>query len=144
MVNISKTKRNFIGLNTLFTILIAALGAIILHFAMPGHYFGGYPFIPVYFYLFGLFSIYMFDACRRHAPQRMLLLYLAIKMIKMILSLVLVLIYCLAVREEARAFLLTFISFYLIYLIFETWFFFTFEMNLKQKKKNKKKNETVV
>lgn len=143
-MNISKTKRNFIGLNTLFAIISATLGAIILHFALPGHYFGGYPFIPVYFYLFGLFSIYMFDACRRHAPQRMLLLYLAMKMIKMILSLILVLIYCLAVREEAKAFLLTFISFYLIYLIFETWFFFSFEMNRNQKKKNKKKNETVV
>ena len=85
----------------------------------------------------------MFDACRRHAPQRLLLLYLAMKMIKMILSLILVLIYCLAVREEARAFLLTFISFYLLYLIYETWFFFSFEVNLKRKKKNKNKNETV-
>ena len=85
----------------------------------------------------------MFDACRLHAPQRMLLLYLAIKMVKMILSIILVLIYCLAVREEAKAFLLTFISFYLIYLIFETWFFFSFEVNRKLKKKNKKKNETV-
>ena len=143
MVNISKTKRNFIGLNTLFAILSGAAGALILHIAQPGHYFGGYPFIPVYFYIFGLFSIYMFDACRRHAPQKMLLLYLAMKMMKMILSLILLLIYCLAVREEARAFLLTFISFYLLYLIYETWFFFSFEVNLKRKKKNKNKNETV-
>lgn len=143
MVNISKTKRNFIFLHTLFAVISAALGAVILHFALPGHYFGGYPFIPIYFYFFGLFSIYAFDTCRRHAPQRMLLLYLATKMIKMILSLILVLIYCLAVREEARAFLLTFILFYLIYLVFETWFFFSFELNQKRKKKNKKKNETV-
>ena len=106
-----------------------------------GHYFGGYPFIPVYFYIFGLFSIYMFDACRRHAPQKLSLLYLAMKMIKMILSLILLLIYCLAVREEAKAFLLTFISFYLLYLIYETWFFFSFEVNLKRKKKNKNKNK---
>ena len=83
----------------------------------------------------------MFDACRLHAPQKMLLLYLAIKMVKMILSIILVLIYCIAVREEAKAFLLTFISFYLIYLIFETWF--SFEVNQKRKKQNKKKNETV-
>ena len=131
-MNISKTKRNFIGLNTLFAILSAGVGAVILHVALPGHYFGGYPFIPTYFYLFGLFSIYMFDACRQHAPQKMLLLYLAIKMVKMILSIILVLIYCLAVREEAKAFLLTFISFYLLYLIYETWFFFSFEVNLKQ------------
>lgn len=141
MVNISKTKRNFIGLHTLFGILSAGLGAIILHIALPGHYFGGYPFIPIYFYLFGLFSIYMFDACRRHAPQKMLLLYLAMKMMKMILSMMLLLVYCLAVREEAKAFLLTFISFYLVYLIFETWFFFSFEVN--RKKKNKTYNETV-
>ena len=128
MVNISKTKRNFIWWHTLFAVISGALGAVI---------------IPIYFYFFGLFSIYAFDACRRHAPQRMLLLYLATKMIKMILSLILVLIYCLAVREEARAFLLTFILFYLIYLVFETWFFFSFELNQKRKKKNKKKNETV-
>ena len=48
MVNISKTKRNFIALNTLFAILSGAAGAVILHIALPGHYFGGYPFIPVY------------------------------------------------------------------------------------------------
>ena len=131
-MNISKTKRNFIWWHTLFAVISGALGAVILHFALP-----------IYFYFFGLFSIYAFDACRRHAPQRMLLLYLATKMIKMILSLILVLIYCLAVREEARAFLLTFILFYLIYLVFETWFFFSFELNQKRKKKNKKKNETV-
>lgn len=143
MVDISKTKRNFIGLHTLFGILSAGLGAVILHVALPGHYFGGYPFIPIYFYLFGLFNIYMFDACRRHAPQKMLLLYLAMKMMKMILSMMLLLVYCLAVREEAKAFLLTFISFYLVYLIFETWFFFSFEVNRKRKKKNKTYNETV-
>ena len=86
MGNISKTKRNFIALHTVYAILSAVLGAVILHFALPGHYFGGYPFIPVYFYIFGLFSIYMFDACRLHAPQKLLLLYLAIKILKMILS----------------------------------------------------------
>lgn len=143
MVNISKTKRNFIALHTLFAILSAGVGALILHVALPGHYFGGYPFIPAYFYLFGLFSIYMFDACRRHAPQRLSLLYLAIKMVKMILSLILLLMYCIAVREEAKAFLLTFISFYLIYLLFETWFFFSFEVNRKRKKKNINKDETI-
>ena len=125
------------------SLISRALGAVILHFALPGHYFGGYPFIPIYFYFFGLFSIYAFDACRRHAPQRMLLLYLAIKMIKMILSLILVLIYCLAVREEARAFLAD------VYLVLfdisdiRNLVLLLFELNLKRKKKNKKKNETV-
>ena len=49
MVNISKSKRNFIWWHTLFAVISGALGAVILHFALPGHYFGGYPFIPIYF-----------------------------------------------------------------------------------------------
>ena len=65
MVNISKTKRNFIWWHTLFAVISGALGAVILHFALPGHYFGGYPFIPIYFYFFGLFSI----LCFRHLPS---------------------------------------------------------------------------
>lgn len=142
MINISKTKRNFIGLLTLFTVLSGLAGALILHEALPGHYFGGYPFIPVYFYLFGLFGIYMFDACRRHSPQKLVLLYMGMKVIKMVLSIFLLLIYCIAVHEEARAFLLTFILFYLLYLIYEMWFFFSFEVN-RERKKNKNKNETV-
>ena len=44
-MNISKTKRNFICWHTLFAVISAALGAVILHFALPGHYFGGYPFL---------------------------------------------------------------------------------------------------
>ncbi len=139
MVNISKTKKNFIGFLTLYTFLSGVGGFIILNQMLPEHYFGGYPFIPIYFYLFGLFAIYMFDACRRYAPQKMLLLYLAIKVMKMILSVLFLIVYCVAVREEAKLFLLSFIVFYLLYLIYETWFFFSFEMN--QKLKKKKRNE---
>lgn len=49
---------------------------------------------------------------------------------------IVMLVYCVAVREEARAFLLTFIANYLIYLIYDSWFFFTFEANRKLKKKS--------
>lgn len=139
MINISRTKRNFIGLLTLFTVLIGGVGAFILHEAFPGHYFGGYPFIPIYFYFFGLFSIYMFDVCRYHAPQKMLLLYLGIKVLKMLLSILLVLIYCIIVGKGNKVFLLTFMIFYMSYLIYETWFLFSFEINLKRKKKNNNK-----
>ena len=144
-MNISKTKRNFIGLLSLFTIISGISGAVVLHKALPGHYFGGYPLIPVYFYLFGLFNIYMFDTCRRHAPKKLLLLYLAMKVMKMLLSLMLLVVYCVIVREEARAFLLTFIAFYLMYLIYETWFFFRFELNRNRilKNKNNKNDETI-
>lgn len=104
-----------------------------MHYALPGHYFGGYPFIPVYFFLFGFFEISMFDACRKHVPHKMVLLYLAMKMMKMLFSILFLLVYCIAVREEAKLFLLTFIIYYIVYLIYESWFFFTYEIGKKQK-----------
>ena len=61
MVNISKTKRNFIGLNTLFAILSAGVGAVI-YTLLPGHYFGGYPFIPIIF-LSVWFVQYLYVRC---------------------------------------------------------------------------------
>lgn len=132
MMNLSKTKRNFIGLLTLLTLVSAGAGAMILRGALPEYYFEGYPFIPIYFYILGLLSMYIVDAYKRFTPQKVLLLYMAMKVMKMILSLVLILIYCLIVDEQIKAFLLTFVSFYLVYLIVETWFFFA--MNWKRKK----------
>lgn len=142
-MNMTRTKRNFIDLHTLFAIVSSVAGVIVFETALPGQYFGGYPFVPLYFYLFGVFSIYMFDICRRRAPQKMLLMYLAVKVMKMLVSTILVVAFSLAFRQDAKVFLLTFVSFYLLYLVFETWFFFTFELNRKLKKKNKNENEKI-
>lgn len=103
-----------------------------MHEAFPGHYFGAYPFIPVFFYLFGLAGIYVFDACRRKAPQRLPKLYLVMKVLKLLLSTLLLLLYCVAVGVEV-AVLFTFLAFYLLYLIYDTWFFFSLEKKMKKK-----------
>lgn len=131
-MNLSKTKRNFIGLLTILTLVSAGAGAMILNRTLPEYYFEAYPFIPVYFYILGLLSLLMFDAYKRFPPQKVLLLYMAMKVMKMILSLILILIYCMIVHEEIKSFLLTFVSFYLVYLIVETSFFF--KMNGVRKK----------
>ena len=120
-MSINLTKRKYLLYLTLITLLLSGVGGVTYFSLVPEHYFGGYPLIPVFFYIFGVFNIYMFDACRRFAPEKMLLLHL----------------------EEAVAFLLTFIVNYLIYLVFETSFFAGYELNKKRQKKNKTKNETV-
>lgn len=61
-MDISKTKRNFISSLTLFTVLSGGIGALILYKALPGHYFGGYPFIPAYFY----FLVCLLSICSMH------------------------------------------------------------------------------
>ena len=142
-MSISRTKRKYLLYLTLLTLMLGGVGGFTYFSLIPEHYFGGYPLIPVYFYLFGVFNIYMFDACRKYAPDKMLLLYLAMKVLKMILSIIVLVVYCIVVHEEARAFLLTFIANYLLYLMFETSFFARYELNKKRLKKNKIKDETV-
>ena len=72
-------------------------------------------------------------------PGRMLQIYLLMRVMRMLASTIVMLVYCVAVREEAKEFLLTFIVNYLIYLIYDSWFFFTLEANRKLKKKKRKK-----
>ena len=71
----------------------------------------------------------------------MLQIYLLMRVMRMLASIIVMLVYCVAVREEAKEFLLTFIANYLIYLTYDSWFFFTFEMNRKLKKKKRQENE---
>lgn len=74
-------------------------------------------------------------------PKHMLQIYLLMRVMRMLISMIVMVVYCVAVREEAKEFLLTFIANYLIYLIYDSWFYFTFEAGRKFKKK--KENETI-
>lgn len=130
-MSISLTKKLFITRYTLLMLVSGwTIGPAIAHW-MPGHYFEWYPFIPVFFYIFGWFSIYMFEACRRYAPQKIQFVYLGTKGIKMIFSMIVLLIYAVKVEEKKVEFFLTFFAFYVISLMFESWFFFSYERNKK-------------
>lgn len=135
-MKMSLTKRNFFVQLAILTLVLGWLGAGILHYVLPGLYFEGYPYILVYFFLFGIFEISVFDACRRYDSKKMVMFYLAIKTIKIIFSTFFAIIYCIVVSKEAKMFLLTFIVYYLIYLVHDTWFFFNYE---KAKGKQNKK-----
>ena len=81
-MSVSLTKKLFV---TWFTILILVSGWTIgpvLATWFPEHYFEWYPFIPVFFYIFGWFDISIFETCRRYAPQKMQLVYLEPKLLR--------------------------------------------------------------
>ena len=135
------TKRNYLLQTTLLTVLVGGIGGWAYYSVNPHYYFGGYPLIPLFFFVFGVFMINMTESCRHRMPGRMLQIYLLMRVMRMLASIIVMLIYCVIVREESKGFLLTFIANYLIYLIYDSWFFFTFEANRKMKKK--KENETI-
>ena len=133
-MSISQTKKLFI---TWYTLLMLVTGWTIgtaIALWIPEHYFEWYPFIPVFFYIFGWFTIYMFEACRRYAPKKIQLVYLGTKSIKMLFSLMVLLIYAIKVEEKRVELFLTFFVFYIISLVFESWFFFRYEREQKGNK----------
>ena len=132
-MSISLTKKLFI---TWYTLLMLVAGWTIgpaIAFFMQGHYFEWYPFITVFFYIFGWFTISMFEFCRCYAPQKIQLVYLGTKAVKMFFSLMILMIYAVKMKEYKVEFFLTFFLFYLISMFFESWFFYKYERGNKVK-----------
>lgn len=128
------TKKLFIFWHTLLMLVAGwSIGPVIATW-MPEHYFEWYPFIPVFFYIFGWFTIYMFEVCRRFAPHQIQWVYMGSKAIRLFFSLAILLIYAVKVEEKKTEFFLTFAGFYLLNMVFESWFFYRYERVNKTEK----------
>ncbi len=138
----SKTKRNYLWQMAFLMLVGGGIGGWGYFNLCPHHYFNGYPLIPAYFFLLGVCMINLVEWGRRTMPDKLLQIYMLVRTIRMLASFILMLVYCVAVRTEAVAFMLTFIAFYLIYLTYDSWFFCMFEGNQKKKKEKKKQHET--
>ncbi len=132
------TKKLFIILETVFIGICALVVYGFIKILMPEHYFEFYPFIPIYFLIFGIYSIFMFDKCREQTPNKILTAYLGIKFSKLLLSIIVLLFYTLKVDKHDEDFVLVFFLFYLLTLIFHSTLFILYELSLKRNKKNKK------
>ncbi len=140
----SINKRKYLWQTALLTLLLSGVGGVGYYLLSPEHYLGAYPFIPIYFFVFGVFMINMMERCRMVMPKQMVQIYMLSRVIRMVFSLVVMLIYCIAVAEQEIAFLLTFVGNYFVYMIYDSWFFFTYEADGKLKlNKNKQDNETI-
>lgn len=133
-------KRKYCLILTLLTLFSGVGCALLLRYVWPEYYFSSYPFIPIYFYVFGFIFIYLFERIRKNIQQKTLILYASIRMMKLMVSIIVLVIYGLLIRDQIKEFLFTFIVFYLIYLIFETLFFFSFENKEAKRLKAEKDN----
>ena len=134
-----KAKRIFIKKMTILALVLSVVIGLIYHLFIPDRYFPWFPAIPVFFYLFGLFYINMFSLAYRLGEDKMVPLFLVCKGTKFLVSVLIVVIYCFAVRHEVLPFIVTFMVFYISFLIFETVYFTNIELRLKKKKKLKQK-----
>lgn len=134
-------KRNYLIILTALTLVAGIGGALTLRYILPQYYFSGYPFIPVYFYVFGFIFIHLFARVRQNIQHKTLLLYVSLRMMKLMVSIITLVIVGYVAPAQIKEFLFTFIVFYLLYLILEILFFFNFEAKESKRLKSRKKRE---
>lgn len=131
-MNLLTVRKKFFRNLSILTLGITALAILLFRVFFPEHYFVSFPFIPLYFYLFGLLIGYVFTFVYHADEKKVLPTFLVCRGIKFFFSMLAVIVCGLVAREQIFSFGLTFAVYYLIYLILETYFFFRLESEMKQ------------
>jgi hypothetical protein len=137
----NKTVKSFLTGQTFVTLVIVICGWMVYELS-PGHYFKAFPLIPLFFYVFGVATIYVFDVVRRYKPNRIFHVYLGVKVVKMLLAILILGLYIIGIGRQKVEFGLTLMGCYMMHMVYETIYFCSFEMGLKKRLQEKKrKNE---
>jgi hypothetical protein len=131
----SQGEKSYIGMIVplLVTMAVASVaGWLLLGYAMPQHYFPLYPVIPIYFMVLGLVMSILIWRWRKLDGKKIVNAYMAMRGVKMALTLAGIGIYFVLEDEWQVEFALTTAVFYLIYLFVETLVLYRFEKIKKQ------------
>lgn len=123
-------KRKFIISLTILMVVLSWGGALVFHTLLPRYYFAWYPSIPIFFIFSAFLHIYV-RVLLSGKSAKMVAVYLVAKVTKMMLSILIMSVYAVAVAHQVLSFIGTYMVFYIIFLIFETRFFFHFEIKHK-------------
>lgn len=123
-------KRKFIISLTILMVVLSWGGALVFHTLLPRYYFAWYPSIPIFFIFSASLHIYV-RMLLSGKSAKMVAVYLVAKVTKMMLSILIMSVYAVAVAHQVLSFIGTYMVFYIIFLIFETRFFFHFEIKHK-------------
>lgn len=107
--------KNIINL-TILMVLLLGLQEVLTITIMPKYHFDLLPAIPVFFIILGIILIKLIYS----KPNPAVYALLGAKMLKIILSLIFILAYVFIVKENNLAFLVSYLIYFMAYLIFET------------------------
>lgn len=114
---------NYLWQSALLTLIAGAAGSEVYVRLCPANSIGGFVGILMFFFLTGVIMVAVTDLSRKKAPARTAQVYLLTKGVRMILAVVAMAAYCIGRTSEAKGFLLASVAYYLIYLIYDSWFF---------------------
>lgn len=118
----------------LVTVLTLGIGGWIFHQAYPALLLADYIWIPIYFYLLGalLMAMVIKGGSEKREVKKTLQLYLLARIIKLFVSVIAIMCFCLAIRTEVEV-VIAFIINYFVYLMYDSWFFSQWGKNQTRK-----------
>ena len=122
----------------LFTLLmfVSAWGFWWLQTAlMPAGVIEAYPFIPLVFYFSGIVLVQTLYRLDKTNPRKLVNVYMLLKLLKMVIAGIMALIYLLVLHTPLKPFIIVFAAFYMLYILFETYVFYSFEKQIKKERK---------
>jgi zinc transporter ZupT len=111
---------------------ILTLVVIVASVFLRAHLTVWWPAIVGFFFIVGIIVFYFADKAKKKDMRRFTNFYMGATVAKMVVYLTIIFIYAITFKEDAKRFAVTFLAYYLVYSIFETY---------KLAKKDKKSNE---
>lgn len=112
-------------------VLLSVVSCLVISLSGKGYGMGAPVCIPLFFCLLGILQFFILEKGYKKGLSRTNL-YLVLKTIKLLVSIILVIVYGLFSRKDIVMFSLLLIVFYLINLILDTLFFVEFEKGYKK------------
>lgn len=118
-----------------FLMLVAAWGFWWLQTALMPATIEAYPFIPLVFYFSGIVLVQTLYRLDKTNPRKLVNVYMLLKLLKMVIGGIMALIYLLVLHAPLKPFIIVFAAFYMLYILFETYVFYSFEKQIKKERK---------
>lgn len=116
--------RKYLFGTALLTLLTGGIGMWIFHAVRPSLFLSDYIWMPVYFFLFGaLLMAGVTKNARDGNVKKLVQAYLLARIVKLFVSVIAVVIFCLAVQTEVTVVVAAFVINYFVYLMYDSWFF---------------------
>jgi hypothetical protein len=127
-----KLSNRLMSLFALSMLIVGWGGWEILKNLYPTQIFTWYPYIPVVFFLMGVSLIIILAKNYKKEAKKLVNLYMILKLVKLVIAMAYILGFYFMVRDNLRVFGLVFVAYYVIYIGFEFYIFYSIEKQIKK------------
>ena len=121
------SRRTYLVQTAFLTLVMGGVLGCVFASCLTDRYFAVYPMIAVYYYVIGMLTTAMIERGDRASsgrPQRQVQAFLAVHVVRLLVSVIVMVACCLLMSKEgAIAFLCAFMLNYIVYMVYDSCYF---------------------